>query len=56
MTCRHAEKSKLTCNGRGIAFDGKGMCSFGNGFVRNVVIFRVENISPSYTEYHNTCM
>ena len=32
---RNTAKSKFTYNGRGIAFDGKGMWSFGNDFARN---------------------
>ena len=40
---RNANKSKFTYNGRGIAFDGKGMLSYGNDLARNVVIFGVDN-------------
>ena len=42
----NAIKSKFTHNGRGIAIDG-GSWSFGNDFARNVVIFGVDNSSPS---------
>ena len=34
----------------GIAFDGKGSWSFNDDFVRNVVIFRVDNSSSSDTD------
>ena len=36
-------------SGYGIAFDGKGEWNFGNDFARNVVIFGVNNCSPSHT-------
>ena len=35
-------------SGYGIAFDGKGTWSFGNGYDRNVVIFGVDNSSSSH--------
>ena len=47
---RNAIKSKFIYNGRGIAFDGKSLWSFGNGFARNVAIFVVDNSSSSYTD------
>ena len=34
----------------GIAFDGKGVQKFGNGFARNVVIFGVDTASSSQTD------
>ena len=34
---------KFIYNGYGIAFDGAGSWSFGNGFARNVVNFAVDN-------------
>ena len=37
-------------NGQGIAFDGEGSWSFSNNFARNVVIFGVDNCSPSNTD------
>ena len=37
----------------GIALDGKGKCSFGNDFVRNVIMFGVDNSSSSYTDLKN---
>ena len=37
-------------SGYGIAFDGKGLLSFGNDFARNVVIFDVDNSSSSHTD------
>ena len=37
-------KVNLICD-RGIAFDGKGKWSFGNGFARHVVILDVDNTS-----------
>ena len=36
--------------GYGIAFDGKGMWSFGNDFTRNVIIFGVDNSSSSHAD------
>ena len=36
-----SDKSKYEYSGYGIAFDGLGSWSFGNGFARNVVIFDV---------------
>ena len=35
---KNSDKSKYMYGGYGIVFDGKGNCSFGNGFVRNVII------------------
>ena len=46
---RNADKSKFTYNDQGIAFNGKGMWSFGNRFARNVVIFGVNNTLSSHT-------
>ena len=40
---RKAGKSKFTCNGQGIAFDGKRYWSFDNDTARNVIIFGVDN-------------
>ena len=40
---RKADKSKFTCNGQGIAFDGKSYWSFDNDTARNVIIFGVDN-------------
>ena len=37
-------------NDYGIAFDGAGSWSFGNGFARNVVIFAVDNSLPWHAE------
>ena len=47
---RNADKSKFTYNGRGIAFDGEGLWTFANGFVRNVVYFGVDNSSSSHID------
>ena len=35
-----------------IVFDGGGSWSFGNDFVRNVIIFGVDNSSSSHTDNH----
>ena len=43
-------KSKFAYNGRGIAFDGEDLWSFGNEFDRNIVIFGVANSSSSHTD------
>ena len=40
----------FTYNGRGIAYDGEGSWTFGNGFARNVVIFGVDNSSSYHTD------
>ena len=37
-------------SGYGIAFDGKGEWSFGNGYARNVKVFGVDNSSSSDTD------
>ena len=37
--------------GYGISFDGKGLWSFGNDFVVNLLIFRVDN-SSSFHSYN----
>ena len=47
---RNTLKNKLTYNGLGIAFDGEGSCSFGNGFASNVVIFGIDNSSSFHTD------
>ena len=47
---RNAIKNKFTYNDLGIAFDGEGLWNFDNDFVRNVVIFGVDNSSSSQTE------
>ena len=36
----------------GIAFHGLGLCSFGNDFGRNGIIFGVDNSSSSHTDNH----
>ena len=46
-------KGKYTYNGRGKAFDGKGLWSFGNDFPGNVVIFGIDNSSSSDTNLNN---
>ena len=47
---RDADKTKFAYNGQGIAFDGQGMQSFGNYFIRNVINFGVDNTSSSRTD------
>ena len=47
---RNAGKSKFTCNGGGIAFDGKSFWSFDNYIAKNVVIFGVDNSSSSHID------
>ena len=42
-------KNETTYNDRGIAINGKGTCSFDNGFDGNVLIFDVDNRSSYYT-------
>ena len=41
---------KYVHSGYGIAFDGVGSWSFGNGFARNDVIFGVDNISSPHAD------
>ena len=45
---KNSDKEKWIYNGYGIAFDGNGTWSFGNGYARNVVIFGVDNNSSSF--------
>ena len=33
-----------------IAFGEKGLCSFGNGFARNVIIFSIDNSLSSHSD------
>ena len=40
-------------SGYGIAFDGKRLWSFGNGFSRNVAIFCVDNSSSFHPDNRN---
>ena len=47
---RNADKSKFNYNGPGIAFDAKGVWSYGNDFARNAVILGVDNTSSSHTD------
>ena len=47
---KNNDKSKWSCSGYGIAFDGKSYWNFGNDSARNVVIFGVENSSLSHTD------
>ena len=44
---RNSDKEKYINSGCGIAFGGKGSWSF----ARNVIIFGVDNISSSHTDY-----
>ena len=43
-------KEKHVYSGCGKAFDGKGECSFGNDYARNVIIFGADNSSSSRTD------
>ena len=47
---RNRVKSKFTYNVREIAFDGKGLWSFGNELARDVVVFDFDNSSSSHTD------
>ena len=47
---KNKNKSKFTCNGERIAFDGKGYWSFDNDYDRNVAIFGVDNSSSSHID------
>ena len=49
---KNSDKSKWAYTGYGIVFDGGGSWSFGNDFVRNVIIFGVDNSSSSHTDNH----
>ena len=44
---RNVDKSRLTYNGQGIAFDGNGLWSFDNVTARKAVIFGVDVSSSS---------
>ena len=46
-------KEKYVYSGYGIAFDGEGKWSFGNGFARNFIIFGIDNSSSSHTDKKN---
>ena len=50
----YKDKSKRVYSGYRIAFDGKGLWSFGNGFVTYVVIFDVDNSSSSHSDNRKT--
>ena len=47
------DKENYVYSGYGIAFDGKGFWSFGNGYARNVVIFGVDTSSSSHIDNSN---
>ena len=47
---RNTIKSRFNYNGQRIAFVGKSLWSFGSNFARNVVIFGIDNSSPSDTD------
>ena len=47
---RNTDKSKLTSNAQGIAFDKKDFWSFDNGNAWKVIIFFVNNGSSSYID------
>ena len=47
------DKEMYLYSSYGIALDGKGKCSFGNDFVRNVIMFGVDNSSSSYSDLKN---
>ena len=46
---RNVDKSRLTYNGQGIAFDENDLWSFDNDSARNAVIFGVDVSSSSHT-------
>ena len=46
---RNSTKNNFTYNVWGIEFDGEDSWSFDNYFARNVIIFGVDNSSPSHT-------
>ena len=46
----NSDKEKYLYSGYGIAFDGKGELSFANDYVRNVIIFGVDNSSSSHAD------
>ena len=49
---KHTDKSKYVYIGYRIAFGGASSWSFGSDFVRNFVIFGVDNSSSSHTDNH----
>ena len=44
---RNPDRSKFNYNGQDIVFDGEGSWIFDNYFARSVVVFGVDNRSPS---------
>ena len=49
---KNGDKEKRVYSGYGITCNGAGSWKFGNDFARNVVIFAVDNSSPSHTDNH----
>ena len=47
---RNTIKSKFSYSGGGIAFDKASSWSFDNDFVRNIIIFGIDNTSSSHSE------
>ena len=47
---KKSDKEKWVYSGYGIAFDGKGECSFDNDYARTVIIFKVNNSSSSQAD------
>ena len=47
---KNSDKGNYVYSCYGIAFDGKGLCSFGNGETRNVVIFGSDSSSSSHID------
>ena len=47
---KNSSKSKLVYTSYGIGFDGAGLWSFSNDFVKNVVIFVVDSSSPCHAD------
>ena len=45
-----SDKDKWVYSGQRIAFNGGDWWCFGNGTARNVIIFGVDNSSPSYVD------
>ena len=48
---KNSDKGKYVCSGYGMVFNTRGSWSFGNDFARKVLIFDVDNSSPSDTDY-----
>ena len=52
-TVKNSDKEKYVYSGYGITFDSGGSWSSGNDFVRNVIIFGVDDSSSTHSDNCN---